>query len=729
MRRGIDIEDDSDTPLDSIYAAQLSEHLDQVRAHLAGQDGPTPSPSFNAPRAFWTSTEKNLFFHALSVHSRARPDLIAHEIKTKTTTDVCIYLNLLEDATRNVGALRSEDRDAAIEVSDNWIATEEKYARALMRAEPAAEEEALQQQREEDMRIHRLAIRAPKKSGQERDRDGEKARKAAFDLWLYDKQKDWETEDALRDFDAPMLTAVYRVLREAEEAGKEDEQLMDPVLGDASLLGSTANPSAIPARAPDPEGTQSLVELSPGARRRLQKRLHMRKKRAEAKGVPLDETAGRLKTGRKSHKGASKSRSVSFVTETTSPTLEDNGAHEDNLAHKEKDDQVDPENQTVQEPQRPQKVSGATLPYKRLEKLEKLGLNAERLHEDGLGLLHPIGISKLMQLYNRLHDVPPSVGSQISGEVMKLLNAHVIHFTTQLVHRTVIVREQEQLAKMHSKVWRLGENQTVAVANVEHALSMMSSSRLSKRSHFKGLLGRLGIEPQEDSEAGGARERESQKDVHSKRRQQQQSSQSDHSESDSSSSGTDEDEDDCDDGDEPSDAKDEDGNIGDDEAESKLLSAQSLHRTIFRPFMRLPSSVRSGPNSADVQYTSAYMPYPLPSTYAEPFREEELMPEDTDTDALLEELVQEEKLDKRDREVDRIYEKDLWHKFNSHEATWSAGENQDSGDEPDERVGNKRKRKEQSSEDEEVKKGQGTGLRFCRPGGRIKSSIYIVDSD
>ncbi|EED77351.1 predicted protein [Postia placenta Mad-698-R] len=196
-----------------------------------------------------------------------------------------------------------------------------------------------------------------------------------------------------------------------------------------------------------------------------------------------------------------------------------------------------------------------------------------------------------------------------------------------------------------------------------------------------------------------------------------------------SSSGTDEDEDDCDDGDEPSDAKDEDGNIGDDEAESKLLSAQSLHRTIFRPFMRLPSSVRSGPNSADVQYTSAYMPYPLPSTSAEPFREEELMPEDTDTDALLEELVQEEKLDKRDREVDRIYEKDLWHKFNSREATWSAGENQDSGDEPDERAGNKRKRKDQSSEDEEVKKGQGTGLRFRRPGGRIKSSIYIVDSD
>lgn len=327
MRRGIDIEDDSDTPLDSIYAAQLSEHLDQVRAHLAGQDGPTPSPSFNAPRAFWTSTEKNLFFHALSVHSRARPDLIAHEIKTKTTTDVCIYLNLLEDAARNVGALRSEDRDAAIEVSDNWIATEEKYARALMRAEPDAEEEALQQQREEEMRIHRLAIRAPKKRGQERDRDGEKARKAAFDLWLYDKQKDWETEDALRDFDAPMLTAVYRVLREAEEAGKEDEQLMDPALGDASLLGSTANPNAIPARAPDPEGTQSSAELSPGARRRLQKRLHMRKKRAEAKGVPLDETAGRLKTGRKSHKGASKSRSVSFVTETTSPTLEDNGSY------------------------------------------------------------------------------------------------------------------------------------------------------------------------------------------------------------------------------------------------------------------------------------------------------------------------------------------------------------------------------------------------------------------
>lgn len=61
------------------------------------------------------------------------------------------------------------------------------------------------------------------------------------------------------------------------------------------------------------------------------------------------------------------------------------------------------------------------------------------------------------RLYNRLHDVDVKVSSQISSEVIKLLNAHALHFTTEVMHRVIDLREQERESKRHTKGWRMGK--------------------------------------------------------------------------------------------------------------------------------------------------------------------------------------------------------------------------------------------------------------------------------
>ena len=119
------------------YVAQFRVHQKFVQAHLKGTlDGEQPFlPAFFPPSSYWSSDEKDLFFHGLAVYSRFRPDLIAESIKTKTILDVCLYLDILQTASSAIpseihGSLRSS-LEPAMEVSSTWIQNEEQIAEAL----------------------------------------------------------------------------------------------------------------------------------------------------------------------------------------------------------------------------------------------------------------------------------------------------------------------------------------------------------------------------------------------------------------------------------------------------------------------------------------------------------------------------------------------------------------------------------------------------------------------
>ena len=122
---------------DATYVAQFRDHQKFVQAHLKGtlNDEQPLLPAFFPPSSYWSSNEKDLFFHSLAVYSRFRPDLIAESIKTKTILDVCLYLNILQTASSSIpsevnGSLRGL-LEPAMEVSSSWIENEDQIAAAL----------------------------------------------------------------------------------------------------------------------------------------------------------------------------------------------------------------------------------------------------------------------------------------------------------------------------------------------------------------------------------------------------------------------------------------------------------------------------------------------------------------------------------------------------------------------------------------------------------------------
>lgn len=126
------------------YLALFNQHLGQLRDHLDGilqQHASVPSIIGGV---LWTSEEKDLFFHALSIYSRFRPDLIAGCIGTKNEVEVMEYFALLEDGLRNqeIEEPFRTKLPFAHEVSDSWILWEEENAERLQMNEEIWAEES-----------------------------------------------------------------------------------------------------------------------------------------------------------------------------------------------------------------------------------------------------------------------------------------------------------------------------------------------------------------------------------------------------------------------------------------------------------------------------------------------------------------------------------------------------------------------------------------------------------
>ncbi|THH31689.1 hypothetical protein EUX98_g2521 [Antrodiella citrinella] len=213
------------------YLASYHSHLESTGEHLSGRDDCDPLDSGFLNLSFWTSAEKDVFFHGLSVYSRLRPDLIAADIGTKNVVEVTTFIDLLEDTITQVTLTGSGDSDwnelpqmprsafpIAMEVSGEWCKWEERQAAAVTAHEPAMIIRATNKLREEATEAHRLEIWARKKLGRsERDRQGEKGRKKELDTWVEAQEHEWQIEDFSSCLDGPGLAALDTVLRDAED--------------------------------------------------------------------------------------------------------------------------------------------------------------------------------------------------------------------------------------------------------------------------------------------------------------------------------------------------------------------------------------------------------------------------------------------------------------------------------------------------------------------------------
>lgn len=116
-----------------LYLSLFHQHLNQLSEHLS-YAARADSHSITVINGVeWKSSEKDAFFHALSVYSRLRPDLIAASIETKNEVEVLEYISLLEEAIQeNVQEdICRKNLPLAHEVSDTWIVWEEENAERL----------------------------------------------------------------------------------------------------------------------------------------------------------------------------------------------------------------------------------------------------------------------------------------------------------------------------------------------------------------------------------------------------------------------------------------------------------------------------------------------------------------------------------------------------------------------------------------------------------------------
>lgn len=449
---GLAVHDLADAP--GIYVGYLPSfraHLRDTRAHLAGsipfydashpvpstestppphtnqdnvpsspeqvEEGTEPSPYKSKPAiwssslASWSQSEVDAFFHALSIYSRWRPDLIAEAVKTKGEVEIVEFLITLDSCARS-GVTETSDfvltALAAVEVSDEWIAAEEAMAAALIVEEDHGELqelEALRRKRVRDAKADMIPRGKRRRVGaevgadeliacedSERDAVGDEPMsvevakgKARFEEWHARKIAAWERDNLFKKLEDSQLQVLDAMLREDEEAQKEKSLSRE---GSADVISQGL------------DNGMNMNVLSPTSRRRQTKRLYMRRKRAQLRGedvVPV--TLARMKPGRKG-----KEKAVTVVEETEKEEVLPSGKEIGDMAtvvldfaepESEADDD-DAGNAGKAITKKSIKVRGKTRYQKIRFDFQNAGINASYLGEHGMDLFHLGRLGKLM---------------------------------------------------------------------------------------------------------------------------------------------------------------------------------------------------------------------------------------------------------------------------------------------------------------------------------------------
>ncbi|KAI0050532.1 hypothetical protein FA95DRAFT_1555659 [Auriscalpium vulgare] len=688
----------------SYLVKHFPDHVADTRAHLAGTIGEPPlNTSFFPPASYWLASEKALFFHGLSVYSRSRPDLIAAHIGTKSATDVAIYLALLRAGASALPPAEHIARDQialAYEVSAELVAFEEGQSERFSAAEPVFDAETAALARQEAERDFRRALRAKRGEGKgkERDVDGQRMRREKFEGWRAEQWAQWGREDALAKLSADQLTALDRILREAEaeeelnvplvaageptdDAGQDVSSGPTPESAVQTEGPPTAlNPADSSQSSPPFRDASPIVPTVPEdalARRRLQKRLSMRKKRAEAAGTVASLEPQRLKPGRKAQ-CAGKPQDASCDDDL----LQTPGAGPSTLPDVE-DGEV-----KAGRPKR-KKKSGLSRVAKARRDLDTAGITATYLRDNQLGLFNMSALGRLMRTHADAGH-RKDVGTHISGETISLLHDLVVNFVGEVMNRTITVRELDFTLKSHTKVWKLG-GRKVLPASVHRALELMSF-----------VFSDVPEEAEEVDPAGADSTRNN-----------------------------------VDAGEVPDD--DDDGEYQHEEemnADADIEEEPDLSpgpRTMYAPFIYAPDIVRASHPSGVASRHEPNSPGHDRRSGAE---DDELvyeMSSDSDEDMLDEELAAEERLDNEDMRLAAAYELGVWRELGELNGDREVSRSRkrektvDSAESGEEFGQWARKRKQRRLEKRQ--NSLGIGLNEAPDGLRVKSAMIIEDSD
>ncbi|KAJ3937111.1 MAG: hypothetical protein NXY57DRAFT_982646 [Lentinula lateritia] len=504
---------------------QRQEHLELLESIFCVRDEQSNEDSLSD----WSTDEEDRFFAALGSHSALRPDLIAESIGTKNVVQVCIYLFALEDAVGNcdIGPLRP-DLEIAMEVTDEWLEAEEEQAAFLRDIELAWGTDL----------------------GSQDHNTSEPA----------DANLTSMRNDALKSLTVDHCKVIDKIFRQE---------------------GTSSGVPSLPVPETEPEWA---AEVSPAERRRLKKRLHMRRKRAEIAGTDIVTDAQRLQRGRKRKAVGSPPYTPSQVNSES----EEGSEFEDR--HKKR-----------------QRKRGLTREQKVLETFIDLGIDAAVCHNQGLDLfhLHPLG-----RLLTRSRDTSQATTavSAISLHTIRLLGVILSDYVTRVVHRAIVLGEQEILFKGGRKVWR-HENDDIYPETIKKAVTMLGYPT-TKAQAFEHLCGEDACSNDGDNSA----DQEGNDQVNG-------------------DNSTDQEDNDLL---EPEERVEEsDDSLGNGSPLSLLASSPLLsHFELNPPVLHFPTS--TSVNS------------------------ESLIPLETEEELLNEELAEEEILDQRDQALEKIHQDELW---------------------------------------------------------------------
>jgi hypothetical protein len=352
--------------------------------------------SFVPPSSFWTGQEKQRFFVALKRYSRLQPELIQQEIgDSKQVWEVCGYINYLDQAAATVNGASTSTSfgtlEHAREMSKQWIRSEEKWA-------------AERNEREYDLLT----------SFYEQQQESTPP----------DEQGSWTTREALRELNLPILMAMDNMLRDNQIPTDIDQETEDAGTGAETEVDVSA--------------------MSWQERRRYQKRIHMRKKRAEARGEHYDDTPALKKIGRKK-----------------------------DPVHRRKHSQ-----------------RGFVLLEKGKDFFIQAGITKEELLKEELDIFNHSVFGKIagqVVLLLRIKRLVTNVwysltsemsggarfGNSICGELLILLRAHLCYFIQEVINRVLSFMEHERVRTDHTKIFK-GSRDKVCVltsrCNMSHRL-------------------------------------------------------------------------------------------------------------------------------------------------------------------------------------------------------------------------------------------------------------------
>lgn len=387
------------------YIAHFRSHLADVQDHLKGNNHAPLPPSYISPTGFWTSLEKELFFHALSVNSRLRPDLISESIGTKTTLDVCAYISVLEKAAAQEQLAHSVDirqnLPCSVDASQDLIDWEDENSKSWAEAEP-------------------LWDAVTRKKGAQND-----AQKQDEIMSCLDSCHLMVMESILRDSESGSLELSDQKMSgggEAEASGSSQQAGVGRVSAplqtesnsgfllpaDHSVGASTALTPRNTSSSHVPEFINSKdfyqcdpfpSDLSPNSRRRVQKRLYMRQKRAASRGENVVPVVSKLRPGRKIKdkkppKPRPKKYKVNKLEDTPRESLGDNISETGDTLPTSPSDRD--ESAPLAEYANHSK-SGVTRPYKIKKIYAENGINADVLNAGSLGLFHLSTLGRLMK--------------------------------------------------------------------------------------------------------------------------------------------------------------------------------------------------------------------------------------------------------------------------------------------------------------------------------------------